>query len=350
MTLQQSGVKQGDILGPMLFTFYLTAIMISWRAKYDRPLCLYHTKMDDVLTGRAHLTQGEEFSVPDSQYADDTAILFTSRESLNEGVPNIMAHFKRWGMEIHSGDRHAKPIPRESKTEILFVSKPEHMYDDTSSYDDTDLSAIELGSGRYIPVVDKFCYLGSWLARDARDEIDVVKRVAKAGNAFGALRKSVSQSLKISLHAKKFVYNRLILPVLLYGSHTWCLREKDLNQLRMFQARCLRAMCRVTRIHTREHRISTKDLLERVGITPIDNLVSINQLKWSGHVMRMTEERLPRKMISSWVKEPRPKGAPQSTYGRGLYKALAKVHLTRHDWHEKAKDREIWRDMIDTLK
>ena len=29
------GVKQGDILGPILFNFYLAAVMITWRALYD---------------------------------------------------------------------------------------------------------------------------------------------------------------------------------------------------------------------------------------------------------------------------------------------------------------------------
>ena len=46
------GVKQGDVLGPILFTFFLAAVMITWRANHDRLLCLFRTKMDDVLTGR----------------------------------------------------------------------------------------------------------------------------------------------------------------------------------------------------------------------------------------------------------------------------------------------------------
>ena len=38
------GVKQGDILGPILFTFFLAAVMITWRATTNIPLCIFRTK------------------------------------------------------------------------------------------------------------------------------------------------------------------------------------------------------------------------------------------------------------------------------------------------------------------
>ena len=55
------GVKQGDILGPALFTLYIAAIMTTWCSSNIRPLCLFRTKMDDILTGRRFTARGEDF-------------------------------------------------------------------------------------------------------------------------------------------------------------------------------------------------------------------------------------------------------------------------------------------------
>ena len=51
-----------------------------------------------------------------------------------------------------------------------------------------------------------------------------------------------------------------MLAILLYGSESWCLPEVLLQQLRALHARCLRAMCRVTRAHTWKLHITTEEL------------------------------------------------------------------------------------------
>ena len=76
------------------------------------------------------------------------------------------AHFDRWGMEVHEGT-----ATKGSKSEVLFVAAPEHMYDDPATYTDDDgprdLSDVVVGDGRFIPVVSKFKYLGSFLTSRA---------------------------------------------------------------------------------------------------------------------------------------------------------------------------------------
>ena len=74
------GVKQGDLLGPELFTFYMCAVMETWRTEHENPLCVMRTARDFKLTGRRPTARGEDFSVGDSEYADDTGLPFESRQ------------------------------------------------------------------------------------------------------------------------------------------------------------------------------------------------------------------------------------------------------------------------------
>ena len=155
-----------------------------------------------------------------------------------------------------------------------------------------------------------------------------------------------SVNSSISFAAKRYVYEALILSILLYGSESWCLTEELFHLLRIFHARSVRSMCRVNRWHVRRHRITTDELLLRTGLRTLDTYVTQRQLRWAGHVSRMSFDRLPRKMLSSWVTNKRPRGAPEFTYGRGLVKSLRKVNVSKDNWHKLAQNRQQWRTIV----
>ena len=92
------------------------------------------------------------------------------------------------------------------------------MYKDPSTYDGADLSDIDLGDGDYLPIVLQFLYLGSVISSDCTDTLDVQTRIEKAGNAFGALSENIFRSMIVSITAKSFVYQMIVLTILLYGS------------------------------------------------------------------------------------------------------------------------------------
>ena len=90
------------------------------------------------MTGRRPDTAGmEEFDFDDSEYADDTALLYCSRCDVERQSPALMAHFGDWGMEVHAG----KP-GKDSKSEILFCPAPSSVYADAATRDDADLSEV----------------------------------------------------------------------------------------------------------------------------------------------------------------------------------------------------------------
>ena len=294
-----------------------------------------------MLSGRRVGTAGEEFVFDDSEYADDTALCYVSRRDAEQQTGPLMAHFGDWGMEVHAG----KP-GRNSKSEILFCPAPPHVYTDAETYDDADLSDVQLPGGLTMPVVFFFKYLGDIISSDGTDVRAVEARLTDAGKAFGALRKGVFASCQVTAGAKRRAYEALILSILLFGCEAWCLTEVLMQRLRVFHAQCARAMCRVTRKHTWEHHISSEQLRERLGLDSIELYIHARQLRWLGHVRRMGPERLPRLMLSAWVAHKRPAGAPQLTYGRTVAKAMDTFDLDPARWPELAADRGAWRTML----
>ena len=253
------------------------------------------------MTGRQPSAPGDDFTIDDSEYADDTWMPFPSRAVVEEQSPAVVEHFDRWGMEVHVGidDGETK---KDSKTEILFAAARPHVYTDAATFDGADLSNMLLPGGRFFPIVSEFKYLGSWLSRFGNDVIDVDSRIASTGKAFGALRGCLFASTHIIIAAKRTVYETLILNILLYGGESWSATAAMRQRLCVFHARCVRGMCRVSRKHTWAHHLSTAELERRLGVDSIDTYLHRRQLRWLGHVRRMDyAQRLPRRMLSSWV-------------------------------------------------
>ena len=101
-------------------------------------------------------------------------------------------------------------------------------------------------------------------------------------------------------------------------------------------------MCGVSR----EDHLSTFSLTQELGLDSVDNYVFRRQLRWVGHVYRMPFERLPRRMLTSWVAAKRPAGGQLMTFGRSVGKALDNFNINRSSWHKLATDRIAWRAAI----
>ncbi|BHF85352.1 hypothetical protein SprV_1002851600 [Sparganum proliferum] len=94
----------------------------------------------------------------------------------------------------------------------------------------------------------------------------------------------------LQLSTKLKMYKAIILPTLVYGAETWTVYTKQARRLNYFHLSCLR---RSLRLHCRD-RIPDTDVLERTGILSIYTLLRQMQLRWSGHLVRMDDERLPK--------------------------------------------------------
>nr|VZI13766.1 unnamed protein product [Spirometra erinaceieuropaei] len=142
-------------------------------------------------------------------------------------------------------------------------------------------------------VVENFPHLSSTLSRNPKIDDEVVNRISKASQAFGRLQSTVWNRRGLQLSTKLKMYKAVILPTLLYGAETWTVYAKQARRLNHFHLSCLRRILRLKR----QDRIPDTDVLERTGILSIYAILRQMQLRWSGHLVHMHDERLPKRLF-----------------------------------------------------
>ena len=185
-------------------------------------------------------------------------------------------------------------------------------------------------NGEEIEQVDKFCYLGSWISAGGQITDDVSSRLQKARFAFSNLN-YLWRRRDIRLTTKGRVYAATIRPVLLYGAETWPLRVEDKRKLVAFDHRCLRSIAKVWW----DNHISNAEVRKRVlgnRGQALDKMLDLHRLRWLGHVLRMSPDRLPRRALfaevgSDWC---RAKGGQSLTWQKSMKNLTAQLsHVER---------------------
>ena len=94
--------------------------------------------------------------------------------------------------------------------------------------------------------------------------------------------------------------------------------------------------------------ITSAELQKRIGIWDLDYYVGRRTLQWVGHVVRMDKSRLPRRLLTAWVREPRPEFGQEMSYGRSLERwlKLFDLPLRYTEWATLAQDRAEWARLI----
>ncbi|VDM01988.1 unnamed protein product [Schistocephalus solidus] len=89
------------------------------------------------------------------------------------------------------------------------------------------------------------------------------------------------------------MYKAVILSTLLYGAETWTIYQKKARNLNHFHLSCLH---RILKLSWRDM-IPDTEMLERTGILSMNAQFKQLQLRWSGQLVRMDDERLPKRLF-----------------------------------------------------
>ena len=298
----ESGVRQGCILSPMLFT-----IAIDW--------VLRRTTED-----KARGIQWTMFSkLEDLDFADDIALLSTNAAHSQEKVTRLLDWAKRTGLYIN-----------QKKTQVMKINVTV-----------PGTTSIE---GKVLEEVDDFTYLGSVISSDNGAKKDIESRLSKARATFARLR-NIWKSKQFSRTTKLKIYNSNVKSVLLYGSESWRVNQRDMGKIEAFHNGCLR---RILNIFW-PNKISNSQLYEITGCRSVVNEIKKRRYRWLGHVFRMEQNQIPKVALNWTPTGKRKRGRPKTTWRRTVKTELDEIGLSMGQAQKIAQDRTKWRKTVEAL-
>ena len=322
-----TGVKQGCVLAPTLFSLFLTAIISQCFSECDNDVTIEYRPDGRLLNvhrfGAKSLVR--ESSVRMLLYADDCALFAHNAEDLQRLTNSFATKSSAFGLQINT-----------SKTFSFFQP---------SSLDSASALQKIIINNNSIASCEKFCYLGSQLSTDLTIDGELRSRIAKANFAFGRLEQRVWNNHSLKLCTKISVYRAMVLSALLYGCETWTMYRRNMHYLERFHMQCLR---RILNIRWSDMTPNT-EVLRRANINGIEATIMLNQLRWVGHVRRMDSKRIPKQLLYGQLKTgKRNVGKPKLRYQDQLRATLRRCKMDLHTWENVAADRPAWRTLIQT--
>ena len=110
------------------------------------------------------------------------------------------------------------------------------------------------------------------------------------------------------------------------------------------EMRCLRSMCGVTRLD----RVRNEEVRRRTGVVKgLAERAEQGLLRWFGHVERMDEEHLVKRIIRSDAMGERPRGRPRMGWMDGVKRALDERGMSVERGRMIVRDRSNWRAVVD---
>lgn len=217
----EAGVPQGSVLAPMLFNIYVS----------DLP----------ALPGASM-----------ALYADDTAILVTSRSveiverRLQEYLEILQEWYSKWRIKVNT----------EKSSAILFTKR--------RIRPTTDLTLF----GANIPWTNQARYLGILLDHKLTWKLHIESQCNKANGILALLFPLLTRNSKLTRDNKLLLYKTMVLPILTYAGPVWSYASKShVKRMESLQGKALRMIVDAPWF------VSNLRIREELQITPITSVL-----------------------------------------------------------------------------
>ena len=122
-----------------------------------------------------------------------------------------------------------------------------------------------------------------------------------------------------------------------------CLPQRHAKTLNRFHLNCLRKIHKIKW----QDKIPDTEVLTRSNMMSIHTLLKKYQLRWTGHVVRMQDTRLPKKIFfGELTSGKRSRGGQRKRFKDTLKVSLKSFNVDLEQWETLAQERDTWRSII----
>ena len=227
--LNETGLRQGSVLSPLLFIMVMDEIVKETKEKYgDR-------KLKVML------------------FADDIVVWGGNTEEVQGQLDVLSESIENYGMKISV---------EKSKTMVLTRGEREG-------------KGIIKIKGQNIEIVESFRYLGSELMENGRLDIEISNRI-KQGNAFYQSVRNLVWSKEVPMKCKEVMYKMYYCPILTYAVETWTLTKSQENRIQASEMKFLGSMLAKTRMH----KVRNENVRNEIGVEKLNDRMEKNKRRW----------------------------------------------------------------------
>ncbi|XP_063616513.1 uncharacterized protein LOC134789795 [Cydia splendana] len=310
------GVKQGCVLAPTLLALYFSVVVQEVLLTCSEGVRVrYRTDGNIFNLARFKARTKVSYSViTEIMYADDLCFVTESPEGMQQLMSSFDESCRRFGLKISV-----------KKTEVM-------------SLDVVSQQALVVRHGEdQLKQMDKFRYLGSTLTSKCDLDAEI------NGCSFWQVRPQGPQLARLKLATKISVYMAVVLPNLLYSTETWTVYRRHICTLDRFHLRCLRKILKIRW----SDRVRNTEVLRGANVGGIEVYLMRRQLRWCGHVSRMNDQRVAKRIFYSELEEgKRKQGGQFLRYKDVLKRHMKKCRIEPSRWEQQAAIRTEWRAAI----